>query len=304
MSTLVTSSIAVAAAAAPPSEVPSSTISPLETHEPQSVVHLKLISDDHDNHEYELEVLKPTRWAEDLVSAGGTTRLSLDELEVEGWATISSYRPIETSETPHQLVMMKLSHSSNDVYEVAFGDEVAPLRGTGSHPLYSLDRDDWVRVRDLRIGERLQTANGAVSVEALEKVRGTFRVYNLEVEEDHEYFAGEAGVRSHNSGALNCAKVPRYDGPKPKYHVNPAHKPGSRGFNPKKTPLPADAEDVFKNAVPDDPVSPRNWFGKNADGDVYRFSGGNDGTAHFSGSSGVGDGIRNLTNYAKQRLGL
>ena len=203
MSTLVASSIAVAAAAAPPSEVPSSTISPIETHEPQSVVHLKLISDDHDNHKYELEVLKPTRWAEDLVSAGGTTRLSLDELEVEGWATISSYRPIETSETPHRLVIMKLSHSSNDVYEVSFVEGGAPLRGTGGHPLYSLDRHDWVRVRDLQVGERLQTAEGAVSVEALEKVRGLHRVYNLEVEGAHEYLVGEAGVRAHNTDCGN-----------------------------------------------------------------------------------------------------
>ena len=97
---------------------------------------------------------------------------------------------------------------NNDVYEVGFGDGVAPLRGTGSHPLYSLDRDDWVRVRDLQIGERLQTAEGAVSVEALEKVRGLHRVYNLEVEGDHEYLVcvqqrlaypaeeGSAGVRA------------------------------------------------------------------------------------------------------------
>jgi hypothetical protein len=33
------------------------------------------------------------------------------------------------------------------------------------------------------------------------------------------------------------------------------------------------------------------------------FSGANDGTAHFSGMEGVGDGIRNITDYALQRLG-
>ena len=78
------------------------------------------------------------------------------------------------------------------------------LRPTGRHPLYSLDRNDWVRVQELQIGERLQTAEGAVAVEALEKVRGLHRVYNFEVEGDHEYLVGESGVRSHNSSALNC----------------------------------------------------------------------------------------------------
>ena len=76
---------------------------------------------------------------------------------------------------------------------------MAPLWGTGSHPLYSLDRDDWVRVRNLQIGERLQTAEGAVSVEALEKVRGEHRVYNLEVEWAHKYLVGDALVRAHNT---------------------------------------------------------------------------------------------------------
>ncbi|MDH5676354.1 MAG: hypothetical protein OEZ06_29820 [Myxococcales bacterium] len=97
-------------------------------------------------------------------------------------------------------------------------------------------------------------------------------------------------------------KLPRYHGPKPKHHVNPAHDPKSPHFNPRKTPQPADAADVYRNAVPDDPVSPRNWFGTNADGTIYRFSGSGD-QRHFSGMEGVGDGIRNITDYALQRLG-
>jgi uncharacterized protein YhaN len=58
-----------------------------------------------------------------------------------------------------------------------------------------------VRIENLQVGERLQTAEGAVTVEALEKVRGEHRVYNLTVEGDHEYLVGEAGIRAHNKGA-------------------------------------------------------------------------------------------------------
>jgi len=94
----------------------------------------------------------------------------------------------------------------------------------------------------------------------------------------------------------------RYDGAKPRYAVNPAHVPGQRGFNPRKTPLPNDAEAVFKKAVPNSAENPTAWFGKNAEGQIYRFSPSNDGTAHFSGIEGVGDGVRNLTPYARQRL--
>ncbi|MBL8817440.1 MAG: RHS repeat-associated core domain-containing protein [Planctomyces sp.] len=95
-------------------------------------------------------------------------------------------------------------------------------------------------------------------------------------------------------------KLPRFEGPKPNYSVNPAHVPGTLRHG--KTPLPVDADEVFRHAVPDDPVNPRNWYGRNANGQIYRFSGGNDGTAHFSGIDGVGDGIRNITKYARQRL--
>lgn len=99
------------------------------------------------------------------------------------------------------------------------------------------------------------------------------------------------------------SSLPRYQGPKPTYHVNPAHVPG-RGLRPGKTPLPNDAQAVYENAVPNDPTSPTAWFGKNANGQVYRFSLGGDGTAHFSGIRGVGDRTRNFTPYAAERLGV
>jgi hypothetical protein len=42
----------------------------------------------------------------------------------------------------------------------------------------------------------------------------------------------------------------------------------------------------------------------NSEGKIYRFSNANDGTAHFSGIESHGDGVRNITDYALQRLGL
>jgi hypothetical protein len=73
-------------------------------------------------------------------------------------------------------------------------------------------------------------------------------------------------------------------------------------LRPGKTPLPNDARNVFKNAVPNDPTNPTAWFGRNADGQIYRYSLGSDGTAHFSGIHGVGDGTRNITRYVFDRL--
>ena len=125
--------------------------------------------------------------------------LDLAELGAEGWAEVLAIRAADVAPGVGRLVTGTFERLSDDVYEVRFSGEAAVLRGTGSHPLYSLDRDAWVQVRDLRLGERLQTAESAVRVEALEKVRGVHRVYNLEVEGDHEYLVGDAWVRAHNS---------------------------------------------------------------------------------------------------------
>jgi hypothetical protein len=102
-------------------------------------------------------------------------------------------------------------------------------------------------------------------------------------------------------GGGPAGKQPRFNGPKPRYAENPVHIPG-RGLRPGKTPLPPDAEAVFSRAVPNAPSNPTAWFGKNSEGSIYRFSSSNDGSAHFSGIEGVGDGTRNLTPYAKDRL--
>ena len=165
----------------------------------------------------------------------------------------------------------------------------------------------WVDARELRVGDVLLLKTGQPGVMTeLHFRQAAQKVYNLEVEEVHTYAVGAGQVLVHNRyinrvvrrGAIG--NLSRYNGPKPRYAVNPAHVPGT--LRKGKTPLPADAERVFQRAVPDDPVNPRHWYGKNAEGQIYRFSNGNDGTAHFSGIDGVGDGIRNITRYARQRL--
>ena len=151
----------------------------------------------------DIELLRPRAWGPEE-GEGGRVWLDLAELGAEGWAEVLAIRASEVAPGVGRLVTGTFERLSDDVYEVRFSEEAAVLRGTGSHPLYSLDRDAWVQVRELRLGERLQTAESAVRVEALEKVRGVHRVYNLEVEGDHEYLVGDAWVRAHNNG---CGKV-------------------------------------------------------------------------------------------------
>ena len=138
---------------------------------------------------------------------GAKFYLELDELGFSGVAKVSAVELVQIPPGDGRLITTTMTHLNDDVYDVRFVEDGSPLRGTGAHPLHSLDRDEWVQVGDLRVGERLQTAEGAVSVEALEKVRGVHRVYNLEVEGDHEYLVGEAGVRAHNACPVPSVRI-------------------------------------------------------------------------------------------------
>jgi hypothetical protein len=67
---------------------------------------------------------------------------------------------------------------------------------------------------------------------------------------------------------------------RPPYRANPAHDPKSPLFNPRKTPEPPDAANVYQNSVRADIGT---WYGRSADGKFYRYFSDNAGGAHFSG---------------------
>ena len=70
---------------------------------------------------------------------------------------------------------------------------------------------------------------------------------------------------------------------KPVFKPNPAHTRGKPGFNRAKAVEPADAAEVFETAI----EGPNGkWYGRSANGEIYRFSPDNAGGAHFSGSTG------------------
>jgi hypothetical protein len=79
------------------------------------------------------------------------------------------------------------------------------LRPTATHPIYSETAGKWVKAGDLRPGDHVRTDIGTAEVTEIRPYPGQHQVFNLEVEGDHEYFAGDQRVLSHNSGTgLGC----------------------------------------------------------------------------------------------------
>ena len=153
-----------------------------------------------------VEMLRPPDWLEQHEGVvGAQLFIDSEELNIAAWGVIdrvvSAPKPAPGS---GRLVLATSERWSRDVYELELEGGMAPVQVTGEHPIYFLDADGWVKVRDLQVGERLQTEKGALAVASLERERGLQRVYNIEVEGEHEYLIGDAGLRVHNAYKKAC----------------------------------------------------------------------------------------------------
>ena len=92
-----------------------------------------------------------------------------------------------------------------------------------------------------------------------------------------------------------------FHGTKPKYE-NPGHHDPSKNFRgggSKTSILPNDAEEVYLKAIP----SPdgKTWWGKNSQGEIYRYQPHTDGKVHWNGRENSPRGLT-VPNYIKNRL--
>jgi len=68
-----------------------------------------------------------------------------------------------------------------------------------SHPIWSVDRQEWVPLAELADGETLQVLDGLAVVLGVTLSRVSQPVYNIEVHGAHVYQVGELGLVVHNT---------------------------------------------------------------------------------------------------------
>jgi hypothetical protein len=94
---------------------------------------------------------------------------------------------------------MTVRHSRGLVYELKVSGEAEALGLTGTHPVWSVDRGEWVAARELAVGERLLGWEGQTpAVESVALAGRPEVVYNVQVAGDHCYRVGEQGLLVHN----------------------------------------------------------------------------------------------------------
>jgi len=155
----------------------------------------------------EAEFIRPRAWIEGLgLVKGARIDLAVPELEIDGLAEVTAVRacpPIAEGEG--RVVTGKFV--TRDVANVvritlASGTEI---RATDVHPIWSVDREDWVPAGKLEPGELVDTLSGPVTVVGVEQLDRHPAVYNLEVHGEHVYRVAVDGVLVHN-GDLTCLR--------------------------------------------------------------------------------------------------
>jgi hypothetical protein len=131
---------------------------------------------------------------------------NLPELEVSGLALVTSIDdcpPIASGEGS----VVTARFVTREVHVVASVDvlgadgSVETITGTTIHPVWSVDRQEWVPLSELSEDETLQGLDGLVVVLSVTLSRVTQPVYNIEVHGEHVYQVGELGLVVHNACA-------------------------------------------------------------------------------------------------------
>ncbi len=152
----------------------------------------------------EASLLRPLWWiAETGAKVGGMIRLAMTDMGVVGPAKVLAINPCPkiAPAVPgrrSQVVIGKFKHTARFLLRIRFEGLDKPLEVTPNHPVFSLDRGDFVPARSLRVGERCKSKKAAV-VTKIEVKYGSVPVYNLEVHRDHTFLVTKLGILVHNS---------------------------------------------------------------------------------------------------------
>jgi hypothetical protein len=149
---------------------------------------------------------------------GQTIYLNLPELGAQGPATVTAIAECPAIEAPasgRRLVTGTFRHSAANVIWVKVASEAVPFGVTSNHPFWSLDRHAFVDAGDLRIGERLQCANGKETYvsEISDRYASPTEVFNFEVEIEHVYNVGTSGILVHNACPLSIFRSATHGSP-------------------------------------------------------------------------------------------
>ncbi|MEO7101165.1 MAG: RHS repeat-associated core domain-containing protein [Luteolibacter sp.] len=148
----------------------------------------------------EVVLLRPSAWLEQQgCHSGALISLDLGEMGVHGLAQVHSVQSCPAIQSgAGRVVTATFSHVHQGVVRLNLLNG-GHLTSTAGHPIFSETRQAWIPASELKIGEKLQTHDGTVILKSVLQEGGPRLVFNLEVETDHCFYAGDESLLVHNS---------------------------------------------------------------------------------------------------------
>lgn len=159
------------------------------------------------------ELLRPRIWVKSHgLKAGQLLPLNIAELQVAGLAHITAIEPCPTIATGEgSVITARFLTRQVDVIvraEILGPDgTIEVIEGTPIHPIWSLDRLDWVPLSELEQGESLQSQYGIATVLSLAILRKAVPVYNVEVNGEHVFEVGSTAILVHNACQVDVVNI-------------------------------------------------------------------------------------------------
>ena len=149
----------------------------------------------------EAEFIRPRAWIESLgLVKGARLDLAVPELEIDGLAEVTAVRdcpPIAEGEG-RVVTGRFVTREAVNVVTVTLTNGTE-IRATDVHPVWSVDREDWVPAGKLEPGEQVDTLAGPVAVANVERLESRVDVHNIEVHGEHVFRVTADGVLVHNA---------------------------------------------------------------------------------------------------------
>ena len=149
----------------------------------------------------DVQLLRPDQWIlENNVFVGSAIPIHIEELDVHGTATVDALSacPDLAFGGGECVTGRFVTRQVAETVRITLADGTQ-LEGTPVHPIWSVDRNDFVELSELSVGERLQTASGPLAIASIETRRVPVPVYNIEVRGQHVYQVTDVGILVHNA---------------------------------------------------------------------------------------------------------
>ena len=161
-------------------------------------------------HRLDIELIRSLAWIKSVGAIEHESfHLSMEEVGAVGDAYVESILPCPPIEKGDGNVITGIfAHEADPdtrILSVTFSDGTFLKGVTDNHPFWSVDRNDYIAIGDIKEGDWVKTASGLIQIVKLDSrfARSGEMLYNLETHNEHVFQVALAGILVHNSCVIH-----------------------------------------------------------------------------------------------------